>query len=184
MSLNLEETLKKIKIAYSSFYNVETTDKYNEDSNTVEEGNIMNALFHMHSENYVISKKAQLYQMDTNEYIYFFYYDHLSKSLFDEAVAFSYENGFPQIKPDKDHRSSYIGTVIICNSYDEDALIALKKYRKRQSFKFSLYGWMEVHTALVDLRSESVWHNSDGSNSGKFLKGILHPKRRKKFIFF
>ena len=184
MSLNLEDTLNKIKNAYASYYDVNTTDKYDAEQNTVEEGNFMSALFHMHSEKYVLSKKAQLYQMDTNEYIYFYYYDHLTKSLFDEAVSFSYELGYPMIKPGKDHRSSYIGSVFICNSYDEDVVLALKKYRKRQNFKFSFYGWMEVHVAMIDLNNEAVITNSDGSNGGKFLKEILFPKKRKKLFYF
>lgn len=184
MSLYKSELINKIKISYQSFYDILYFDENVLDDTKSTSGIFMNAQFHMHSENYVISRKAQLYQMDTNEYVHFYYYEKLTKDLFENAVNETYDDSFPKINPGPDHRSSYITAVFICKDYDEDALIALKKYRRRKSFQFSLHGWLEVHTAIVDLRSESVFSNSDGRPTGKFLKNILRPKRRKRFIFF
>jgi len=178
----ISSLITKILKAYRSYYNVETTELLNEDSGSVEEGNIINAIFHMHSEKYVLSKKAQLYQMDTNEYTKFYYYEHLTSELFNKVMAEVYEWGFPQINPGPDHRSSYIGAIFLCDSYDNEALKLLKKYRRRKSFQFSLHGWMEVHTVLIDLRSESIYSNADGRSSKKFLKNILHPKKRRKLF--
>ena len=138
----------------------------------------------MHSEQYLLSKKAQLYQMDTNEYVYFFYFDHLTKNDFDECVNKAHDLGFPKIVPGKDHRSSFISAIFICNTCDEDALTAVRKYRRRKSFQFSLNGWMETHTLLIDLGTESVIVNSDGRLTGKFLKNVLHPKKRRGIRLF
>lgn len=208
MSWTFEEAARKIKRAYAAYYILQDVDSdgnkvtltrsYIEDqdiddseeisaADTIPEdrdGMFLYAEFHMHSEQYLLSKKAQLYQMDTNEYVYFFYFDHLTKNDFDECVNKAHDLGFPKIVPGKDHRSSFISAIFICNTCDEDALTAVRKYRRRKSFQFSLNGWMEVHTALIDLRSESIWHNGDGRQEEKFLKNILHPqRRRKKFLF-
>lgn len=184
MSLVKSDTINKIKKSYESFYDILYFDEEILDDTKSTSGNFMNAQFHMHSEKYVLSKKAQLYQMDTNEYVHFYYYEKLTKDLFENAVIESYDESFPKINPGPDHRSTYITVIFVCKDYDNDALTTLKKYRRRKSFQFSLHGWLEVHTAIVDLRSESVFSNSDGRPSGKFLKSILHPKRRKRFIFF
>lgn len=177
MSLNKDEVIAKLERAYGSSYNI-----VKHEDNSI--GLIMDAEFHVHSENYVISKKAQLYQMDSNEYVYFFYYPNLTLDLFENAVSMAYDLGFPRINPDSNHRSSYIVAEFICDTCDNDAKVALKKYRKRKSFQFSLHGWMEVHTALIDLGTESVVANSDGRLCGKFLKKILHPKVRRGIRLF
>ena len=177
MNLTKDEVLNKIERAYGSSYDV---IKHEENSC----GLLMEAEFHVHTENYVISKKAQLYQMDSNEYVYLFYYPNLSLELFNDAVTMAYDLGFEKIIPGPNHRSSYIVAEFICDTIDDDAFIALKKYRKRKSFQFSLHGWMETHTVVIDLGTESVTSNSDGRLCGKFLKNVLHPKKRRGIRLF
>ena len=172
MSLTKEEAINKIERVYSGSYNIL---KHEEN----EAGLIMEADFHVHTENYFLSKRATLYKMDSNEYVYIFYYPNLSLDLFNNAVDMAYELGFEKIIPGPDHRSSYIVAEFLCDTYDNDALSALKKYRRRKSFQFSLHGWMETHTVLIDLGTESVITNGDGRLSGKFLKNVLHPKKRR-----
>ena len=138
----------------------------------------------MNPEKYVLSKKAQLYQMDSNEYTYVYYYPHLTLDLFENSVNEAYDAGFPKIEPNSSHRSSYIVAEFLCDTYDEDAYKALKKYRRRKSFQFSLHGWMEMHTVCIDLGTESIVSNSDGRLCGKFLKNVLHPKKRRGIRLF
>jgi len=177
MSFTKEQVLEKLEKAYGRSYDLVKHED-------ITEGLLIEGEFHVHSENYVISKKAQLYQMDSNEYLYIFYYPNLTVELFENAVSTAYDLGFPKIKPDENHRSSYIVAEFICDSFDDDAIKALKKYRKRKSFQFSLHGWMEVHSVLIDLRSESVYANSDGRLCGKFLKSVLHPRKRRGIRIF
>lgn len=177
MSFTKEQVLEKLERAYGRSYDlVKHEDK--------SEGLLLEGEFHVHSENYVISKKAQLYQMDSNEYLYVFYYPNLTVELFENAISMAYDLGFPKIKPDENHRSSYIVAEFICDTYEENAIKLLKKYRNRKSFQFSLHGWMEVHTAMIDLGTESVISNSDGRLCKKFLKSILHPRMRRGIRLF
>ena len=177
MSLTKQEVISKIERVYSGSYNI---IKHEEN----EAGLIMEADFHIHTENYFLSKRATLYKMDSNEYVYVFYYPNLTLDLFNNAVDMAYELGFEKINPGPDHRSSYIVAEILCDTYDIDAFKALKKYRRRKSFQFSLHGWMETHTVLIDLGTESVSTNGDGRLSGKFLKSVLHPKKRRGIRLF
>ena len=177
MSFSKDYVLKKINSAYFASHDI----KNYEDR---EDGLVMEAEFHVHSEKYVLSKKAQLYEMDSNEYVYVYYIPHLTKELFESYVNKAYDDGFPKIEPKSGHRSSYIVAEFLCDTTDEDAIKALKKYRRRQSFHFSLYGWMEVHTLLVDLGTESVSCNADGRLTGKFMKNVLHPRKRRGIRLF
>ena len=177
MSFSKDEVIDKLKKVYGSSYDIIMHEENSE-------GLLLEGEFHVHSERYVLSKKAQLYQMDSNEYLYVFYYPNLTLDLFNNAVAMANDLGFPKINPDSSHRSSYIVAEILCDSYDLDAFKALKKYRQRKSFQFSLHGWMEVHTLLIDLGTESVFNNSDGRLCGKFLKNVLHPKKRRGIRLF
>ena len=177
MSFSKDVVLNKINKAYFASHNITA----HEDNS---EGLVMEAEFHVHSEKYVLSKKAQLYQMDSNEYVYIYYYPHLTLDLFENSVNEAYDAGFPKIEPNSSHRSSYIVAEFLCDTYDEDAYKALKKYRRRKSFQFSLNGWMETHTVLVDLGTESITANADGRLTGKFLKNVLHPKKRRGIRLF
>ena len=177
MSFTKDEVLRKINKAYFASHNITSHDENSE-------GLVMEAEFHVHSEKYVLSKKAQLYEMDSNEYVYVYYYPNLTLDIFNKTVTEAYELGFPKIEPNSSHRSSYIVAEFICDTYDTDVLNAIKKYRKRKSFQFSLHGWMETHTVLIDLGTESVSANSDGRLTGKFLKRVLHPKKRRGIRLF
>lgn len=177
MSFSKEDVLNKIERAYGSSYDIV---KHEENA----DGLLLEAEFHVHTENYVLSKKAQLYQMDSNEYVYLFYYENLTKELFDNSVQKALDLGFPKINPDSNHRSSYIVAEFLCDTYEEEVLKLVKKYRNRKSFQFSLHGWMETHTVLIDLGTESVHVNGDGRLCGKFLKNVLHPKKRRGIRLF
>ena len=177
MSFIKDEVIQKINKAYFASHNITAHED-------ISEGLVMEAEFHVHSEKYVLSKKAQLYQMDSNEYVYIYYYPHLTLDLFENSVNAAYDDGFPKIKPDSNHRSTYIVAEFLCDTYDKDAYTALKKYRRRKSFQFSLNGWMETHTVLIDLGTESVYANADGRLTGKFLKNVLHPKKRRGIRLF
>ena len=177
MSFTKDQVIERLEKVYKSSYDIK-----NHEENA--QGLIMEADCFVHSEKYIISKRAQLYELDTNEYVYVFYYPNLTKELFDNAVAMAYDMGFPKIKPGPSHRSSYIVAQFLCDTFEPDALKALKKYRKRQSFQFSLHGWMETHTVLIDLGTESITANGDGRLCGKFLKNVLHPKKRRGIRLF
>ena len=81
------------------------------------------------------------------------------------------------IHPDKNHMSSYIVALFLCDTYTEEAMRRLKRCRIRKSFQFSLKGWMEVHTAMIGVGI------SDGRKTVEFLKSLLFPEKVKKRKF-
>ena len=138
------------------------------------------AFFHVHGVKYVLVQKAQLWAADNNEFVFFFSCPHLTVELYEQCLKQAYEMGSPLIQPDENHMSSYIVALFLCDSCDPEAQKRLKKCRMRKSFQFSLKGWMEVHTAMIDLGMDTVTANSDGRKTAEFLKTVLHPEQQRK----
>lgn len=132
---------------------------------------------HAHSEKFVLSKKAKLWEADSHEYVYIFDCEHLTKELVDKWISYVYGEGLKLINPKPGHMYSYLTAVFVCISSDKDAIIALKKCRLHKNFRFSLHGWMDFHTALVLTGDVPDRHrvitNPSGRDNAKILKRLL-----------
>ena len=97
------------------------------------------------------------------------------------ATAFARALGLDtkRVKPGPGHMASYITPVFICDTCDEDARKALKKCRIYKSFHFSLHGWMDHHTAVVQVSTGQIDANGGGRHTAKILKKILYAKKKK-----
>ena len=113
--------------------------------------------FFEHSGQYVISKKAELWSADNEEFLYVVKYSASDTGAL-RAVERSCAGGRPWNASmwDQDiwllilHRSSSAIPVM------KTARKALKKCRIYKSFHFSLHGWMDHHTALVELSTGQI----------------------------
>ncbi len=135
--------------------------------------------FFEHSGRYVISKKAELWTADNEEFLYLINIPHLTRELYEKWRDYAHADGMERLHIGPGHMSSYITPVFICDSCDEDARRALKKCRISKSFHFSLHGWMDHHTALVELSTGQIDANPGGRHTAKFLKKVLYSSRMK-----
>ena len=133
--------LPRLLRSYAAYYDVEPME--------AQEPLVATAFFHVHGTKYVLSKKAELWATDNNEYVYFFSVPHLTEEVVDQCIQLAYDRGMEHIHPDKNHMSSYIVALFLCGTYTEEAMKKVKRCRMRKSFQFSLKGWMEVHTAMA-----------------------------------
>lgn len=172
MPMDREALLNRLLRAYTAYYDVERVEG--------QEPLVATAFFHIHGVKYVLVKKAQLWAADNNEFVYVFSCPRLTAELYERCLEQAYEAGSRLIQPDENHMSSYIVALFLCDACDPEARKRLKRCRRRKSFQFSLKGWMEVHTAVIDLGMDAVTANSDGRNTADFLKTVLHPEQRKK----
>ena len=136
--------------------------------------------FYVHSEKYVLVKKAKLWDADSNEYVYIFSVPELTKELYEICKNYAYEDGMKLIDPKPGHMYSYITPVFICDTCTPEAEKALKWCRIYKSFHFSWYGWMNVHTAAVICKESRVMTNRMGRGNAKFMKNILSSCKEKK----
>jgi len=175
----LEETritlLEKVLNAYGRWYNIERTDA----SGAL----VAKAAYHENDQGYVLIKAAKTWSASRHEYAFFYSVPHLDKAVYEACLAQTRELGEPLVNPVKGHMSTYLVMVILCDTADADALEALKSCRIQKSFQFSLRGWMEIHTAAIEVGKASVTANSLGYNTAKFLKNILCPPKQRRGLF-
>lgn len=132
--------------------------------------------FFEHSEKYVISKRAELWSADSEEFLYILDIPRLTLELYEKWRDYVYDDGMGRIHVGPGHMYSFITPVFICDSCDEDARKALRKCRIYKSFRFSLHGWMDYHAAVVDLGKKQIDSNRSGHTVAKSLKKILYSK--------
>lgn len=128
------------------------------------------AEFHTHGEQYVLSKKAKLWEVDSHEYLFFQTVDTLDEEGLAKWVDFMKERGIKKAQPKPNHMSSNITLVLIADSTSDNAAKAVRKVRFRKNFKFSLEGWADVKLAVVDLSGKRVITNSAGKDLAPTLE--------------
>ena len=138
--------------------------------------------FYAESSKYVLSKKAKLWEANTFEYVYLFSVPHLTREIYDQCEKLAYEQGMARVKPGPNHMYTYITALFVCDSCDDDARKALKRCRLYKSFRMSYWGWMDFHTAMVELPEEKVSSNASGHSAAQvFKQGLFH--KQKKILF-
>ena len=75
--------------------------------------------FFEHSGQYVISKKAELWSADNEEFLYLVNVPHLTLDLFESLKNEIHEDGMGRIHVGPGHMASYITAVFICDTCDE-----------------------------------------------------------------
>ena len=165
--------LDKILRSYEVYYDIEKCE--NESLPLVAK-----CEFHVHNEKYVLSQKAQLWATDANEYVYIFKVDNLDANLFNKCKDYAYENGMKLINPKSGHMYSYITTIFICDTCDENCEKLMKKTKISKNFKFSLHGWMDFHISCININANKIYGNKSGNVTSKFLREIFNDKKSKK----
>lgn len=170
--LTREEVLSKLLKSYSSYFNIEELEN-------TELPLAAKCTLNVHSEKYVLIKKAKLWSVDNNEHLYIFSLPVLTEEMYKKCRDYAYEKGMALIHPGPNHMYTYITALFICDECEPDAKKLLTRCRIFKNFRFSFYGWMDYHTALLELNAEKVSTNSSGRDNAKFLKSIIHVKNKK-----
>lgn len=131
------------------------------------------AEFRSHSEQFVLVKRAKLWEADAFEYIFFDVIDHADVAYVDEAIRFMTTKAIEKIVPDENHMTSIISLVTIADSTTNEACAHIKKARFRKNFKLGLRGWADLRIALIDLSSMEVVTNGMGKEMKPTLLSCL-----------
>ncbi len=162
LSQTVAEELKK---AYTAYYDI----------SPVEDGSAWKALcaYHSRSSRYVLVKKAELWAAETHEYLYLWAFQRLEVSQVEEVFRRVLEDGEPRIKPHSEHMCTYLTAVLLYESAAPEALLRLKKLKKRRDYRLSLHGWMEFRIAAVGLPAAELTVNRAGRVLEKDLKRLV-----------
>lgn len=173
MQYTREEALEKLLDSYEAYYNISRSAKGQEPLVAVCE-------FFERSEKFVISRKAELWSANCEEFIYLFDVPVLTMGVYEECRDYALNDGMKRAHIGKGHMYTYITPVFICSSLEEDAKRALKKCHIYKSFHFSLHGWMDFHVAALNVTTNEIYTNRSGRCVEKVLKSVLFQTRKKR----
>ncbi len=161
-----EAAIDRLLKSYKVYYDI---NMYNDESPITARCD-----FFEHTQKYVLSKKAELWSADCEEFVYILNIPHLTEELFEKWRDYVHEDGMKKLHIGPGHMYSFITPVFVCDTCDKDAVMALKKCRIYKSFHFSFYGWMDFHAAVVDLSNNRITANRSGHQTAKILKKVLY----------
>lgn len=130
------------------------------------------AEFHSFGEQYVLVKRAKLWEVNTHEFLFIDFADNFNETALEDAVAFMKKEAFKKVPAGPNHMSSALTLVILANSATDKAVQLLRKTRFRKSYKLSFQGWADLRLALVDFsrpNGKQVFTNT----AGKQLKQTI-----------
>lgn len=169
LAMSREEIEQKLLKSYQRFYNIDQSE-------TSQQGLVARCDYFEHSEKYVLSRKAELWSADSEEFLYLFDVPHLTLEAYEACRQFAIEDGMGRMNIGPGHMYTYITVVIVSDHADEDAVKALKKSRFHKSFHFSFHGWLDYRAALVSQDKEKVLTNGAGRCMTKVMKKVLYSK--------
>jgi uncharacterized protein YktA (UPF0223 family) len=174
MEYTRQSAVEKLLDSYKAYYNIIRCSEEEKPLTAVCE-------FFEHSEKYVLSRKAELWSADCEEFIYLFDIERLTLDIFEKCRDFAKEEGLKRAHIGPGHMYTYITPVFVCDICDEDAKKALKKCRIYQSFHFSLHGWMDYHAAVLEVSSNNIHTNRSGRCVEKIMKKVLYTNKKRRF---
>lgn len=135
------------------------------------------AEFHSHGEQYVLVKRAKLWEVDAFEYLFFVTARTLDADALADLVGFMTETAIQKVHPDPNHMTSYLSLVIIADDVPEEVRKLVRKTKFRKNFALGIRGWADLRLAAICLSDHSVTTNSQGKEMRATLEANLGPSR-------
>jgi len=127
---------------------------------------------HTRSEKFILIKKARLWAIEMNDYLYLFNVAKLVKEQVEACILFSIEDALPKVKPHKEHMYSFITAVFLADMAEQDALKYIKRRRFTKSYKLGIYGSSPLRLAALDIGQEKIVTNNMGRDLRTQIKNI------------
>ncbi len=138
------------------------------------------ARFFSLGEKYVLKKEAKLWAIRAYEHVFFITADSVSADDLTRIRREIEEHIEPELVrkgekyPEKDHMSSYLTFVIICDKTpDDEVKKAVKKFSYDRGYLLGFRGHSQARVACAFLDSESVLTNYAGKELKKLLTNIF-----------
>lgn len=136
--------------------------------------------FYSHSEKYVLSREAKLWESNSFEHVFFMEKDVLRVSdlqKMDDLIRLHVEpelvregNAYPA----RNHMYTYLTFVFLCDSaLDREVVKSLKKYHFTRNYLFTFRGWCEARVVAVDLECGKIYTNRPGASLAKLYKKLM-----------
>lgn len=120
------------------------------------------AEFHSTASQYVLVKRAKLWEASSHEYLFFCETPHLDEAAWQDLLSFMTTETLAKVTLEPDHMSSYLSLVVVADKVDEGVARSVRKAHFRKNFLFGLRGWVDLRVAVVDLGRGEIDTNTQG----------------------
>ncbi|WP_195987400.1 hypothetical protein [Clostridium sp. D53t1_180928_C8] len=120
----------------------------------------------------MISQKDIIDKFESNEYVLVKYFESIDDYKIDDFIEYIKTTPNLLVKPHKDHKSSYINAIIVCNTLPNKSTIKkIKEFKFEKIYKFYFQGFCEIRLFIVGLSDNLV----ESNKAGKKLKKVYLP---------
>lgn len=115
-----------------------------------------------------LTKNDVIDSYSTNEYCFIKKFDKISKQDVLHFIEFLKRAADVFVKPGRNHMSTYVTGVFVCNCNISDEIkLFIKKFKYSRVYKFYLHGWSDLRLVLVNLQNEDIVTNRAAYNVKK-----------------
>ncbi len=157
--------LDRIVASFYRYYDVNTTDPI--------EPFDVEATYRGKDMQYMLVKKAKVFETENYEFVYFRKTENLSEELFHMLEEAAWGDGMKRVVPHENHRSSDVTLVIVADNVEPACEPLIKKAKRQQSYSFGFQGYSAFRLVVCDLSKGSVLSNRRGSDLKKTVNNIL-----------
>ena len=180
MEYTVESAAEKLLSSFHAYYNVKEYDEAEKEKKGIELPLRALCEYYEKSQKYVLSQKAELWSANAEEFLFLFQTERLTLELFEKCKEYAFEEGLKLAHIGPGHMYTYVTPMFLCETCDDDARKALKKCRKFKSFRFSFHGWMDLHTAVLEVQNNLISSNAGGRSVEKVMKKVLFNSNKKR----
>lgn len=162
--MNTDEALKKLLRSFEHYYDVKVENP--------PPPFVAEAEFHQHQEQYILVRAAHVSDVDSNEYVFFYAAQNLTKDNLAEIAKKAWNEGLSRVKVYSGHMNSDVILVLLADKIDEDAFKQIKKTKFYKSYLFSLRGWSHFKLVAMETSSKRLASNRLGKYLEKLFKAI------------
>lgn len=120
----------------------------------------------------MVSQKDIIDKFESNEYILVKFFDEFSSENVNTFIDYIKTTPELLVKPNKNHKSSYINAIMVCNDITATSSInKIKKFKYEKFYRFYFQGFCEIRLFAVDIENNKVFSNK----AGKSFKKVYQP---------
>lgn len=132
------------------------------------------------AERYWLTKNITIWGNETNEFAYVFSAPSFDQALAARCIDYALDEALPLVKPHKEHQYTNIKVILLADSVEQDVARYVKKRSFSKSYKFSLYGFSTLKSAIVDLGSQKTVTNSAGHELVSYFSKLFAAEEKSK----
>ena len=162
--MTLEEALDRLVASYTRYYNVvrENTAPFS-----------AKAEFHAHGESYLLIKEAKMWEMDSNEYVFFYAGSSPDAETVSNLIETAWDEAVAKVTPGKNHRNSDVTFLLVADSLPQETRKVIKRTHRSKGYAHGLQGWSNLKLGAFELSTGKPATNRHGADLKKLLQNIF-----------